>query len=221
MNVQASAIVCDNGEPNLVKCLQSLRAQTIPLTLIVASGPKTDGALARKYADKVMKPVKGIGRARVQAILEASTPYILSCDSDTIYAEDYAQFALEDLKLFNAVQASAIRPLENNILHWVEAVGASYSPIFGFEFALAFRRQAFLDAEIQTIDCEDPRNDIGYAVKFRLFPLPDPRMVCWSRFPTYGARLASEYLPPLMIGLVPLGFTLGIPLVNEFLKPRD
>jgi len=56
-----TAIVCDNGEPSLKQCLLSLRGQTLKPEIVVASGPKTNLEVAEKYADRVLKPVVGIG----------------------------------------------------------------------------------------------------------------------------------------------------------------
>lgn len=211
-----TTVVVDNGEPLLERCLQSLKAQTIPVEIIVAPGPKTNLAVAEKYADKVMDPVEGIGRARVQAIQEASTPYILSCDSDTIYDSRYAATALEDLKRWKAVKAGTILPIDGGKpLGWLET---ATQLLFPYEFALGFRRQAFLDAGIHKLSYEHPKNDIGRAVALRLLPAVDPWMRCWTRLPTYHAELALEYLPIALMGLVPVAASVGIPLINEFLN---
>lgn len=213
-----TAVVVDNGEEILERCLQSLRQMTVPVEIIVASGPKTDIALAEKYADLVLNPVAGIGRARVQAILAASTPYILSCDSDTVYDSKYSEVASQDLKTLSAVRAGSILPLEGSIMAWVETVTQL---AFAYEFSLAFRRQAFLDAGIHELDYSHPKNDIGREVLVRLLPFIDPRMVCWTRFPTYHAELAAPYLPIALAGLAPLTATAGVALVNEVAKTME
>ena len=215
-NAPITAVCVDNGEPLLERCLQSLKQQSVPIQIIVAAGPKTDLAVAEKYADKVMKPVAGIGRARVNAIQAASTPYILSCDSDTEYHERYAEFALEDLKRWRAVKAGAILPLdESKPLAWAETATQLFFP---YEFALGFRKQAFLDAGIHELGYEHPKNDIGRAVTLRLTPMIDLRMICRTRFPTYHAELAVEYIPIALAGLIPIAASVGIPLINELEK---
>lgn len=210
-----TAICVDNGENLLERCLQSLRQMTVPMEIIVASGPKTDIALAKRYADLVLDPVAGIGQARVQAILEASTPYILSCDSDTVYDSKYAEVACQDLKTLIAVRAGSILPLEGSPMAWVET---ATQLAFAYEFSLAFRRQAFLDAGIHELDYSHPKNDIGREVLVRLLPFPDPRMRCWTRFPTYHAELAAPYLPIALAGLAPLTASAGVALANEIDK---
>ena len=215
MKPQITAIVCDNGEEMLDRCLQSLKKQSVPVKIIVASGPKTDLAVAERYVDLVMEPVVGIGRARVKAILEAETLNILSCDSDTVYDSKYAEVACQDLKTLNAVKAGSILPLEGSPLAWVET---AIQLAFAYEFSLAFRRQAFLDAGIHEIDYSKPKNDIGREVLMRLLPFPDPRMVCWTRFPTYHAELAAPYLPIALAGLAPLTASAGVALANEVAK---
>lgn len=218
MEPQVTAVVVDNGEILLEHCLQSLRRQTVPVEIIVAPGPKTDLAIAEKYADRVMPPVAGIGKARVQAILEALTPYILSCDSDTVYDQRYAEYALLDLKTFNAVKAGSIRPLEGSPLAWIEVATQS---AFAYEFSLTFRKKAFLDAGIHKLEYGHPKNDIGRAVLSRLLPFPDPRMICYTRMPTYHAELAAPYLPIALLGLAPITVSMGVPLINEFLRRRE
>ena len=210
-----TAVVVDNGEEILERCLQSLRLQAVPMEIIVASGPKTDLAVAKRYADLVLDPVAGMGRARVQAILEAETPYILSCDSDTVYDSKYAEVACQDLKTLRAVRAGSIRPLEGSPVAWVET---ATQLAFAYEFSLAFRRQAFLDAGIHRIDYSKPKNDIGIGVLMRLLPFPDPRMVCWTRMPTYHAELAVQYAPIALAGLVPLTASAVAALGNEVAK---
>lgn len=209
-----TAVVCDNGESFLERCLQSLKNQSIETSIIVASGPKTDLAIAEKYADRVFDPVAGIGKARVQAIQAALTPYILSCDSDTVYDSRYAEYAALDLKTFNAVKAGSIRPLNISPLAWVE-MATQY--MFAYEFSLAFRKQAFLEAGIHERDYSNVKEDIGRAVFARLFPVPDLRMVCWTRMPTYHAELAVEYMPMALVGFAPIAVSLSVPIANELL----
>lgn len=210
-----TVVLVDNGEELLERSLQSLRQMTVPVEIIVASGTKTNLAVAKRYADLVLDPVAGIGRARVRAILAASTPYILSCDSDTVYDSKYAEVACRDLKTWRAVRAGSIRPLEGSPLAWVET---ATQLAFAYEFSLAFRRQAFLDSGIHELDYSHPKNDIGREVLVRLLPFPDPRMVCWTRFPTYHAELAAPYLPIAIAGLAPLAASAGVALANEVAK---
>ena len=134
---------------------------------------------------------------------------------NTVYDSKYCEYVLEDLKAWRAVRAGSIRPLEGSPLAWVET---ATQLAFAYEFSLAFRRQAFLDAGIHELDYSHPKNDIGREVLMRLLPLPDPRMVCWTRFPTYHAELAAPYLPIAIAGLAPLAASAGVALANEIEK---
>jgi glycosyltransferase involved in cell wall biosynthesis len=217
--VKVTAVVCDDGEPTLAKCIESLRRQTQRVRVVVASGPKTDLALAEKLADKVYPPTSGIGRARVNAILneEEEYEYILSCDADTFYDVNYAKFALEDLQRARAVKAGIILPLE-----WREPLvllETALTLIPPYEFALCFRRQAFLDAKIHLEDYSNPRMDIGGAVVNRLNVLPDFRLVCWTRIPTKGGYEFSEkYLPSALLGATPIIGVAGVALASQLLR---
>jgi glycosyltransferase involved in cell wall biosynthesis len=208
-----TAIVCDNGEPTLEKCISSLRSQTTPVNVVIAAGPKTNLALAEKLADKVYPPIRGIGRARVNAILNEEDEYIISCDADTYYDVNYAKFAIEDLKKTRAVKAGTIIPLE-----WKEPfvlLEAALTLIPPYEFSLCFRRQAFLDAKIHLEDYSDQRADIGGAVVNRLNALPDLRLVCWTRMPTKGGYdFAQKYLPSALIGMFPIVGVSSVALAN-------
>ena len=219
----ATAIVADNGEATLTECIESLRRQTIPVRVVIAAGPKTDLELARKLADEVYPPIGGIGKARVNAILHEEDEIILSCDSDTIYGQNFADIAVQDLKLLNVVKAGMILPRGDYpkdavLLAWTEAL---LNPLVPYEFCLAFRRNAFLDAGIHTMDYDsDPRNDIGSGISWRMFPfLSDPRMTVWTRLPTRGAFIMRDNYLPSMLGVgVPFGTLGGLVGLNELTK---
>jgi glycosyltransferase involved in cell wall biosynthesis len=211
MRSEVAAVIVDNGEPNLPKCIESLRRQTIPVRIVVASGPKTDMQLASRLADKVYPPINGIGKARVNAILNEQAEYIISCDSDTTYEKHYVEYALEDLKSgFKAVKAGVILPLEWNGLGILESALSLAIP---YEFALAFRRSEALKFGLveEAKKWSENRMDIGWFMLTKLNPIPDPRMICYTRFPTYGAKYVSEnYLPSAIGGLIPVIAAAGI-----------
>jgi len=218
MGTKISAVLVDNGEPFLPRCIDSLRKQTVPVSIILCRGPSTDFQLAKALADKVLDPVEGIGKARVKGILEANSEYILSCDSDTYYAENYAEIALEDLQRAKAVKAGIILPLK-----WKEPLvllETALSSIPCYEFALAFRRKDFLRAGIVE-EAErygaDRRWDIGGAVVTRLNAWPDFRMKVLTRMPTKGAwGFVENYAVPLLAGTVPLAITAGVVGASRF-----
>lgn len=213
-----TAIICDNGEPNIEQCIRSLRNQSIPVRVVVAAGPKTNLAQAKKLADKVYVPVTGIGKARIHAIVNEKDPIMLSCDADTRYAPNFAEIAAQDLRLLNAVKAGTILPREDYpqgdlLLAWAESAWI-ISGFFPYEFCTAFRRSNFINAGIHQIDYDsNPRSDIGLAISRRMcagLPIPsDPRMICWTRLPTKGAEMVRDnYFPSILGVAVPFG-TLG------------
>lgn len=219
-----TAVVADNGESTLAECLESLRRQTMDTRVVVAAGPKTDLELAEKLAHKVYPPTKGIGRARVNAILNEEDEFFLSCDSDTVYSPTFAEIAAQDLKLLNAVKAGMILPRDHPkdiLLAWFEAM---LNPLVPYEFALAFRKSAFINAGIHQVDYSNPRGDIGLEISRRMYAwmpiFSDPRMVCWTRLPTKGAEIVRDnYLPSIILGAaVPFGALAGIIGLNELKK---
>jgi glycosyltransferase involved in cell wall biosynthesis len=221
LKVSVVAVVCDNGEPTLEKCVSSLRSQTVPVRVVIAAGPKTNMALAERLADKVYPPIVGIGKARVNAILKEECEYILSCDSDSVYDIHYAEYAVEDLKGgAKAVKAGIILPLEwTNPLALFEA---AFSLLIPYEFALAFRRSEFLRLGLaeEAERASDPRWDIGWRVVNWLNALPDFRMVVYTKMPTYGANyVAQNYVPSLLAGaLIPIGTVSVIVRASEWMR---
>ena len=212
VEMSAVAVVVDNGEPTLARCVGSLRAQTVPIRVVVAAGPKTDLALAKRLADEVYPPISGIGRARVNAILNEKCEYVLSCDSDSVYESHYAEYATQDLRGgAKAVKAGVILPLDwSNPLAVCESALSLIPP---YEFALAFRRSEFLKLGVveEAERASDARWDIGWRVVTGLGALPDFRMVVWSKLPTYGANhVAQNYAPSLVAGLAPIFSVAGI-----------
>jgi len=213
---KVAAVLVDDGEPTLAKSVESLRNQTVKCDIILAPGPKTDLELARSLVDVTMPPMIGIGRSRVSAILKADHRYILSCDSDVVYDQRYAEHALENLREVNAVRAATILPLDWSMLGLVETVFSLLPP---YEFAYAFRKAAFLGAKIHKEDFSNTRGDIGWALSWRLRPRLEPRMVCWTRFPTFGAvNFTQNYLAPALAGFIPMLGVAGVVAANELTR---
>jgi hypothetical protein len=215
---QVTTVLCDNGEPTLTRCIESLRHQTVKPYIILCGGSKTNFGLAGKLADKILGPIEGIGKGRVEGILEAETEYIISCDADTVYEQHYCEYALEDLKTgAKAVKAGIILPLKwNEPLVLLETALTLIPP---YEFAIAFQKSAFLNAGIHKLDYSHSRADIGGAVVNRLNALPDFRMVVWTRMPTKGGyEFAEKYLPSALIGIAPVVGVAGVTLANELTR---
>jgi glycosyltransferase involved in cell wall biosynthesis len=221
MKPKVVAVVVDNGEPTLEKCISSLRSQTIPVRVVIAAGPKTDMTLAERLADKVYPSIIGIGKARINAILNEDAEYIISCDSDSIYESRYVEYALEDLESgAKAVKAGIILPLEwNNPLALLES---SFSSMIPYEFALAFRKSEFLKLGLveEAERISNPRWDIGWRVVMGLSALPDFRMVVYTKMPTYYTNyVAQNYAPSLLAGaLIPIGTVSTIVGASELTK---
>jgi len=217
--VSVSVVLVDNGEKTLKQTIASLRSQTLkPSEIIVAAGPRTSLDLAKKYADKVLEPTEGIGKARVEGVLAANGEYIISADSDTLYNRRYVQFAVQDLDAgAKAVRAGVILPLEFN--HPLILLETALSLIPNYEFALAFRKEAFIEAGIHKEDYSNPRMDIGGHVARRLGVTPDFRIICYTRMPTKGAYEYSEkYLASAIAGAAPLVAVTGVTVANEMFK---
>jgi hypothetical protein len=160
----------------------------------------------------------GIGRARVNAIVETDADYIISCDSDTVYAPAYVEHALQSLQLFDFVKAGTILPLktEDLLLAYAESI---FSPLMPYEFALAFKKDAFCNAGLHQEDYCSPRADIGVAiVKHMIFVYSDPRMACFTRLPTKGAvNFRDNFLVSTLGATAPLAIVGGILGYNEFM----
>jgi len=191
--MDAVAVVVDNGEELLEQSLRSLRKQTVRPYIIVASGPNTDFRTAERYADEVLEPEDGIGKARVKAILSSDQEYIFSCDSDTVYAPNYVEEGIKALKIFDIVKAGCINPYDDHDLIAVaEAWVASFA--YPYEFALAFRRGKFFELGLDRQKYEG-RLDIGHFIPLFTFIPSIPTMVCWTRLPTlYVEREVADKL---------------------------
>jgi len=197
-----TAVVVDNGEPDLEECLLSLRDQTVEPYIIVASGPKTDMELAKSLADEVLPPESGIGKARVKAILKAESKYILSCDTDTVYYPYYVEAAENSLRRNHFVRGIFYPKDEIGFWNTVE----QWLVFVPYEFCLAFRKDSFMNLEIHKEDYSNPRQDIGYYIWAKLTPvLIEPTMVCYTRLPTKAVVVFKEnYLKSALGALAPV-----------------
>ncbi|MCR6692286.1 MAG: hypothetical protein MRT15_07835 [archaeon YNP-LCB-003-016] len=87
------------------------------------------------------------------------------------------------------------------------------------DLTLAFRKNEALKAGLveEARKWNENRMDLGWFILTRLSPIPDPRMICYTRFPTYGARYVSEnYLPSAIAGAIPILATIGIVGASTF-----
>jgi glycosyltransferase involved in cell wall biosynthesis len=210
-----SAVFLDNGEELIEQSVSSISGQVDEV--VVASGPKTDLALARRLANVVTEPTGGTGSARVRGIAASSGDLVLTCDTDTIYQPGYARAARRALDRHRSVMAGRIMPYEDPVpgsLAWIESSAAWAIP---YEFALGFRRDALEDSGILSRRYDNPRIDIGPWVARRLPPLPVFSMRCRTRMPTYYARLIASYVPALAGASIPIALA-GAPLVWKALS---
>jgi len=210
------SVVVDNGEELLEKCIASLRNQTVEPRVVIAMGPRSDRELCESLADKVYGPFKGIGEGRTYAIVKEKVDYIVSCDADTVYIPEYVEYALQDLKTFTAVKAGVILPHKPSPLGVFESAIHHLIP---YEFSICFRRNVFLQYKLHLEDYSWEKADFGYYM-FRKgwFPTIDPRMVCYTRFPTRGAKQLSKYLPAAIGALVAATLPLAPAIINELNK---
>lgn len=206
------AVVVDNGEPLLEKCIRSLRDQTLEPKIIIAPGPRTDLELAESLADLVLEPETGIGRGRVKAILKADSDYVISCDSDTIYGPGYVERAVNDLRFLPVVKAGTIVPYEPSPLALLEA---SFASVIPYEFSLALRRQWFIANRIHLADYRNPRADIAAVIIRKTIVPADPLMSCRTRMPTHWMKKVSRYLPSLIAALAAAGLVLAPVALSE------
>ena len=222
-----SAVILDNGEPTLERCIASLRSQTEPLDeIVVEAGPNTNPAISSK-ADRVIPPgeVERLGEKNIKGILSCRSPYVMICGGDCIYDEAYAKEAVKTLDAgARAVRAGKMLPLGDDLLASVQSALLS-GPLWWIwshmEAALAFRREDFIDEGIHLDPRyrEYPRRDVGTAIQWRMNPQVNPRMVMWTRLPTYHARLAVNYLPAAMGAAVPM-VALGIPILSQIIGTK-
>jgi glycosyltransferase involved in cell wall biosynthesis len=208
--------VVDDGEPTLEECLKSLAAQALRPRIIVVGGPRTNYEVAKRYADEVLGPVVGPGRARLAGIMRAEEEYIISCDADCIYDPHYVEEAVRALQAFEAVRAGWVEPRELSLAALPE-VAALWAP---YEFALAFRKSAFLREGLHLEDYGG-RGDIGrfFMPWGPLRPVPVFTMRVRARLPTYGTRRALElYGTQLVLGSLPIPVSAGLVAACEAAK---
>lgn len=184
--LRVSAVVVHKDEPLLERCVLSLREQTERVEVVVADGGSSPERLeaARNLADKLVVEPGPIGRTRVRGFLEASGEIILSCDADSVYCPTYAEEARRSLSEARAVRG-VLRPLGSaSPLALVDLVAQH---AFVYECALALRRSAVFEAGLHELEFTNPRADVGQWVLSRLAPPVNPRMVVWTRLPTWHA----------------------------------
>lgn len=215
VRVKVSAVILDNGEPTLVMSVESVTRQTVGVDeIILVTGPSTDWRvveeLKRKYQLKVIGPVDKIGYGRYLGILEAKGRVIMSCDSDTIYSDDYLEHALHDIERgFQLVKAGVVHSLDTSNPLWI--VNHMVFQIIGaYEFGWVFRRDDMLSV-ITKRDVETfmsiPRADLGWLSTLRLKSTINYNMKCWTRLPTFFIR---EYLPSAVASTTPVSAVLAV-----------
>jgi glycosyltransferase involved in cell wall biosynthesis len=90
-----SAVVVGKDEPNLERCLRSLRDQEERVEIVYVDGGSSPEHLevAKSLADRVLVGGKGIGLDRARGIREAKHDLVLSCDGDSIYPPNHSSVA--------------------------------------------------------------------------------------------------------------------------------
>jgi len=110
-----------NEEKLIEKCLQSLSNQSLSrkdYEIIVVDGGSTDKTLkiADKYADKIIKNIKSIGKARDIGLRKAKAEIVAYTDADTIVPNNWLDCMLTSYEDGVLGVTGPIKPLENKIL---------------------------------------------------------------------------------------------------------
>ncbi|MEM2619081.1 MAG: glycosyltransferase family 2 protein [Candidatus Hadarchaeales archaeon] len=184
-----TAVVVGKNEPNLERCLRSLRDQETKINeIIYCDGGSTDDSVevARSLADRVLILGRGIGLDRVEGIRRATNNLILSTDADAIYPPNYASVAKEILQA-NSAGFGPVYPIEDNFWGRLESWTIKLSKSAGavYEHNTCFRKDLFFKLMLDRSPWLwlHPRNDIGPILKL-LLPKWDERYYCFSRLPT-------------------------------------
>jgi glycosyltransferase involved in cell wall biosynthesis len=216
-----TSIVVDNGDELLEKCLDSLANQTERVHTIVVGGPKTDYELAKSMADEVYGPINSIGEARVHGVLKTDNDMILSCDSDTLYAPDYAERARQALGRLDFVKAGTVYSFEPHPLAEIER--RLFYPVMVYGHGLAFKKNAFLNHRLHEIPFKYPRDDVERYILVRMIPVPsDKSMVVWTKMPTHYTQVFVSLLAgvaPTMAIAGGLATLIGKQAVERLIKP--
>lgn len=222
--VTVAAVVVDNGDRDILVCVESLLNQTLKLSeVVVVPGPRTPADVIselRKMNIVVLEPVKGIGRARIRGIEETRADIVLSCDSDSEYHNRYAEEALKTLKQgFRAVKAGTVIPKKWSIEALLELPLATLLP---YEFGLAFWRNELLSTSAPRVaqEVENPLWDIGPVVAREMAPVAvNPRMIVKTRLPTHAVKHVVETWVPQVLGsAAPVAAAIGIAVAEELSK---
>ncbi len=137
-------------EQNIERCLQSIRRQTfgkdrIEIIVVDSNSPDNTGAIAKKYADKVLNlKSRGVSKARNFGAQKARGRILLFLDADTVLdkrfmAEIYEDFtdsnvvcvvgAMAGLERFGIVD-NLFKSLHYTLVNWASALTAH----LGFPF---------------------------------------------------------------------------------------
>ncbi len=181
------AVVLDNGDENLEKCLESLSEQTLQPDIIVVGGDRTKEAT--EY--EVVKPVRGFLNARLFGLnkaKKAGADIILSCDSDTIYHHEYCEAAAEGLRDNVLVRAGTIIPKEESPLGNAEVLLFYKLLRLPYDHILAMRKEV-VDVLKEQADFTYPREDIFTYVLRAAIPYKiEDRMIAYVDVPTHHFR---------------------------------
>jgi len=197
------AIIVDNGEPLLEKCIESLRNQTERARIIIVGGDKTDYELAKSLADEVYGPItSSIGDARVYGVLKAKGEIIISCDSDTIYPPNYVETMVKGLEEHDFVKAVTAEPADgwsdNPVRNFLILFEQRIYPYIPYEHSIAFKKQAFLNEKLHEINFCMHREDIAIHMMRKMIPVIPLDIACYTRMPTNWVIEFFTYGLPVM-----------------------
>jgi glycosyltransferase involved in cell wall biosynthesis len=182
-----SAVVVGKDEPNLERCLRSLRDQEEKVEIIYVDGGSSPQQLevAKSLADRVIIGGRGIGLDRVRGIKEARYDLILGCDSDSTYPPNHASVARRLLQDHHACYGP-VYPLEPSPLGNLESNLTRNPAIWPwiYENNCALRKSSFLNLMLdQSPYLALRRGDIG-PLLLPLAPKWDGDFYNFTRLPT-------------------------------------
>jgi hypothetical protein len=194
--------------------------------IVVAPGPRSsqpDLELLKRIGVRVLKPVEGIGRARVRAILSTDADIVVSCDSDSIYYERYVEEAVNSLMSgFKAVKAGHVEPAEWSIGALLELPLAT---LLTYEFGLAFWRREFLKTRAPAVAESTISKlwDIGPIVALDMQPiLINPRMSVKTRLPTHATKsFVNSWTTQIAGSVTPIVIAIGATSIAEILRANQ
>lgn len=139
-----------NEEEFIEDCLRSLRAQTVPVYIIVLDNGSTDKTveIAKKYADEVLiHPGLPVWKMKQLGVETAKTPIVVTTDADTVVPPEWIEKLLRHFSDPNVVAVGGpIWPFEPDKVSYLYTKSLSAIAQAGllYDANMAFRRDVML-----------------------------------------------------------------------------